>query len=105
MRESLFEALQAMRAAGHAPEPRLVVRLGDGRLHFYPVEAVERLEALRNERGPFEAYVVDAEGMRQAEACSRNSAIFAASLGMTTGALPKVEVSSSPAGVSSAPVW
>ena len=76
-----------------------MVRFGDGRLRFFPAEAEERLEALRNEHGPCEAYVVDAGGVRQAAVRSRNAAIFAASLGMTTGALPKVEPKSSPAGV------
>jgi hypothetical protein len=43
----------------------------------------------------------------QAEAAelSRKAAIFAASLGMVTGALPKVAAIGSPEGVSSAPVW
>lgn len=35
----------------------------------------------------------------------RNSAIFAGSLGMTTGWLPNVDSSLSPAGVLSSPVW
>lgn len=105
MQESLREALETMQAAGHTPEARLVVRFGDGRLRFYPIEAACRLDALRNEHGPVDAYVADTDGVRQALPESRNAAIFAASLGMTTGALPKVEASSSPAGVLSPPVW
>ena len=40
----------------------------------------------------------------QADSESRNAAIFAESLGMTTGALPKVDAISSPLGAFSSPV-
>ena len=106
MRESLYAALEDMLAAGHTPEPQLVVRFSDGRLRLYPADAESNLESLRNQFGPCEAYVVTGEGVRECSASrSRNSAIFAASLGMTTGAFPNVETSLSPAGVSSLPVW
>ncbi len=101
MRQSLYEALEGMRAVGHTPEDRLVVRLSDGRLRFYPLESAERLESLRNEHGPVEAYAVASGEVRQLRPESRNSAIFAASLGMTTGGLPELETSRSPEGVAS----
>ena len=94
MAPELQSALDDILAAGHTPEPRLVVRFGDGRLRLYPAEAERDLDALRNQYGPCEAYVVTGEGVRDCSASrSRNSAIFAASLGITTGALPKVEAS------------
>jgi hypothetical protein len=110
MSSALLEALAAMRAAGHAPASCLVVRFADGRLRLYPADAESWLATLRNEHGPCEAYLVTGEGVRacapepRAASLSRNAAIFLASLGMTTGALPNVEDSLSPAGVSSWPV-
>lgn len=41
----------------------------------------------------------------QAESDSRNAAIFAESLGMMTGALPKVDAIASPLGAFNPPVW
>ena len=106
--DALQAAIDAMLAAGHIPEPRLVIRFADGRLRLCPSGAEGDLNTLRNQHGPCEAYVVSAEGVRsagRAASLSRNAAIFAASLGMTTGAFPKVDASFSPAGVSSPPVW
>lgn len=121
----LLDLLENMAAAGQAPHSALLVKLSDGRVRILPPdEPRARLERLRNEYGPLAAALrVDGEGLavedwlsgepRRAQrgyrgaaaGLSRNSAIFLASLGMTTGALPNVEASFSPDGVSSAPVW
>ena len=50
-------------------------------------------------------WLTRAEEAPQSEAESRNAAIFAASLGMTTGRLPNVDSSLPPSGASSSPVW
>lgn len=106
--EDFVELLGDMQAAGHEPGDWAVARWGDGRIRVFPgTEAHGRLRALENEQGQAEiAYRVGLrDGQPMAEELSRKSAIFLASLGMTTGALPNVEVSLSPEGVSNSPVW
>lgn len=115
MREWLDDALARMRAAGHEPSPALLVRLTDGRLRILPPDEPEaRLRRLSNECGPVElAYLVDGNGAvpvagpasNDSYCDSSNWAIFAASLGMTTGALPNVGCSLVPSGAVKPPVW
>ena len=50
-------------------------------------------------------WLTQAEEPPQSAVESRNAAIFAASLGMTTGRLPNVDSSLLPSGASSCPVW
>ncbi len=50
-------------------------------------------------------WLTQAEEPPQSAVESRNAAIFAASLGMTTGRLPNVDLSLLPSGASSCPVW
>jgi len=105
--DGFVELLEDMRAAGHEPGDWGVARWGDGRIRLFMGETAEsRLRALENEQGRAEvAYRVGVRGGQPAVAeLSRKSAIFLASFGMTTGALPKVEVSRSPEGVSNSPV-
>lgn len=104
-----------------------LVRLADGRVRILPPDNPrERLRRLGNELGAVAAAFVVRVGaealevedwsgspvvryrreIRHAQArLSRKSAIFLASFGITTGALPNVEASRSPDGVSSSPVW
>lgn len=101
------EMLEDMRAAGHEPGDWGVARWGDGRIRLFAGEgAASRLRAIENEQGRAEvAYRIGVrDGQPEAEELSRKSAIFLGSFGMTTGALPKVEASRSPDGVSSSPV-
>ena len=116
MRERIEEAVAGMRAAGHAPSEALWVRLTDGRLRMLPADDPQaRLQRLENEQGPIgEAYRVTADGevvpleARAARGDHRDSsswAILAASLGMTTGALPKAGSSLVPSGAVKSPVW
>lgn len=124
---SLLDQLEAASRSGAPPQEMTLVRLGDGRIRILPPDdASARLRRLANEHGrPSAAYRVRADergcevedwtgsavvryrrDVRPAQArLSRKSAIFLASFGITTGALPNVEVSRSPDGVSNSPVW
>ena len=129
--DALLGALEDIALSGHDPESMTLVRLADGRVRILPADSTaERLCRLRNECGPLSAAfrvgsTRDAQGLelcvedwtgreplryarRPAEPqrrLSRNAAIFFASFGITTGALPNVDVSLSPPGVSNSPVW
>jgi hypothetical protein len=93
------------------PSDLLLVKLADGRIRILPADDVGgRLRRLENESGPIAAaYQVTAGGdwveTQPSARESRNSAIFAASLGMTTGALPNVGLSLAPSGAVKSPVW
>ncbi len=50
-------------------------------------------------------WLTQPEAPSQSAVESRNAVIFAASLGMTTGGLPNVDLSLLPSGASSCPVW
>jgi len=101
--EDFVELLEDMQVAGHEPGDWGVARWGDGRIRLFSGHSAEsRLRSLENEQGQVEvAYRVRlCDGQPEAEELSRKSAIFLASFGMTTGALPNVEASRSPDGVS-----
>ncbi len=107
--DGVSDLVANFRRSGIQPTPLLILRLADGRIRIYPPEdAANRLAAVEREFGAIEkAYRVDDRGqltvLKASAGCaaglSRNAAIFAASLGMATGALPNVDASSSPAGV------
>ena len=101
----LSDTLTRMVARGHEPSPFLAVRLEDGRVRLVrTTEFDAALGRLRNEYGAIaEAYAVEIEptpAVRVLYRCN-SSAIFTRSLGMTTGALPKVDMILSPDGVAS----
>ncbi len=112
--EKIADLVEGFRRSGLTPTPALIVRLADGRIRLYPPnDYVSRLVAVEREFGAIEkAYLVDAAAqltvLKTSAGCaaglSRNSAIFAASLGMATGAFPNVDSSNSPDGVLSCPV-
>lgn len=66
---------------------------------------VEQRGEWRNGQFAYDEPVWGSAGAANYSRDVRNSAIFAGSLGMTTGWLPKVDSSLSPAGVLSSPVW
>ena len=100
-----------------------LVKFADGRIKILPGDRTEeRLRALRNRYGRPEktfrtraggewleiedwsgseprSHRVAAPGQTQSARLSRKAAIFFASFGITTGALPNVEASRSPEGV------
>ena len=110
----LAALVASFQRAGLQPTPILIIRLADGRIRFYPPDDYAcRLAAVEREFGAIEkAYLVDGDAqltvLKASAGCaaglSRNAAIFAASFGMATGALPNVDSSSSPEGALSCPV-
>ncbi len=103
----LEESLAAMRLAGHHPTPSLLIRLADRRVMVLPAGASSeadrsRLGEIENVYGAVSAsfrigpdaaleelrVAAGQGGDYRLAASSRNLAIFASSLGITTGALP-----------------
>lgn len=111
MREWLDQIRQQIRGAGHEPSESVLVKLADGRIRMFPADNLsERMRKLENELGPVAvAYLMTRGGacveIQPAAEDSRKSAMVAASLGMTTGALPNVGVSFEPSGLVRPPVW
>lgn len=111
VREWLDQIRQQMRSAGHEPSESVLVKLADGRIRMFPADNLaERMRRLENELGPVSvAYLLTRGGacveIQPAAEDSRNAAMVAASLGMTTGALPKVGASFEPSGLVRPPVW
>ncbi len=100
---AMSDILDRMLARGHEPSPFLAARLGDGRVRLVQTTNFETaLARLSNEYGAVgEAYAIETEPIPRVRLLYRanNSAIFARSLGMTTGALPNVDVILAPDGV------
>ena len=99
----LSETLLRMVERGHEPSPFLAVTLGDGRVRLIRTTQFDAaLGLVRNEYGAVsEAYAIETEPTPRVRLLYRanSSAIFARSLGMTTGGLPNVDVILSPDGV------
>ncbi len=99
----LSETLLRMVERGHEPSPFLAVTLGDGRVRLVQTTNFETALARQsNEYGAVgEAYAIETEPTPRVRLLYRanSSAIFARSLGMTTGALPNVDVILAPDGV------
>ena len=109
MLDWLQETARRMRASGHEPANALLVKMADGRIRILPPDDPNgRLRRLENELGPVAVAYLSSNGrvveIQPPARESRNSAIFAASLGMVTGALPNVGSIPAPSGLLSSPV-
>ena len=99
-----------MCGAGHEPSEALLVKMTDGRIRMLPGDGIsDRLRRLENEVGPIAvAYLLTRGGavveIQPPARDSSSSAIFAASLGMVTGALPKDGLRMEPSGLVKSPV-
>ena len=103
------ETARLVRASGREPMEALLVKLTDGRIRILPPDhPSDRLRRLENELGPIaSAYLMCggvATELQPPARASRNSAIFAASLGIVTGAFPNVGAMDAPSGLLSPPV-
>lgn len=106
VRNAKETAVGPLLAAGPERSNMLLAKLADGRIRIFPPDDPEgRLRRLENEYGPVSvAYLLEDGDWREIQPSarvSRNSAIFAASLGMTTGSLPNVGSMAAPSGLSS----